>query len=52
MNNGNFKQLVRTLRNWKNEGVQIKKDTTALSKGRQSEKSNIQQSNNSNTGQK
>jgi thymidine kinase len=23
MNKGDFKQLVRTLRNWKNEGIQI-----------------------------
>jgi hypothetical protein len=48
MNNGDFKQLVRTLRNWKNEGVQIKKDITVVSKRGQGKKSNIQQKDNNN----
>ena len=41
MSKGNFKQLVRTLRNWKNEGIQIKQNTTSVSKGTESKKSNI-----------
>ena len=32
MSKGNFKQLVRTLRNWKNEGIQIKQNTSTVIK--------------------
>jgi len=50
MNKGNFKQLVRTLRNWKNEGIQIKRDITPITKRTKSEKSNIRPESNNNFG--
>lgn len=48
MNNGDFKQLIRTLRNWKNEGVQIKGDTTFIPKRGKSKESQIRQQKNDN----
>lgn len=52
MSNGNFKQLVRTIRNWKNEGIHIKENTTIITKGRKSTKDNLPQKENSNNGLK
>ena len=48
MNRGNFKQLVRTLRNWKNEGIQIKRDITPVPKRAQGEKGHIRRETNNN----
>ena len=49
MNKGNFKQLVRTLRNWKNEGIQIKQNITSVTKGTESKKGDIRPETNNNT---
>jgi hypothetical protein len=41
MEKGDFKRLVRTLRNWKNEGIQIKRNDPAIDEGTKIEEDNI-----------
>ena len=41
MSKGNFKQLVRTLRNWRNEGIQIKQIISSIPKGTEGKEGNI-----------
>ncbi len=48
MSKGNFKQLVRTLRNWKNEGIQIKQNTTSVIKRTEGKKGDIRPEANNN----
>jgi len=52
MNKGNFKQLVRTLRNWKNEGVQIKEDKVIIPKRGKSPNNKVQRQTNDNLREK
>lgn len=41
MEKGNFNQLVRTLRNWSNEAIIIKRDTTVIPKGKKRPKPKV-----------
>jgi hypothetical protein len=41
MEKGNFNQLVRTLRNWSNEAIIIKRDTAIIPKGKERPKLKI-----------
>lgn len=52
MSKGNFKQLVRTIRNWKNEGIHIKENNTPITKGGKGKKNNFSSEKNSNNGVK
>jgi hypothetical protein len=41
MEKGNFNQLVRTLRNWSNEAIIIKRDSAIIPKGKKRAKSKV-----------
>lgn len=48
MEKGSFKRLIRTLRNWKNEAIQIKRDDVVVVKGKEIKKSGLQSDQDSN----